>query len=49
MQFGGTRGSGTDAELLGKCGGTRGGGTAPDLIEIVWRLSRQGYYRGIIE
>ena len=32
MQFGGTRGSGTAAELLGKCGGTRCDGTAPDLL-----------------
>ena len=33
MQFGGTRGSGTDAELLGNnCGGPRSGGTAPDLL-----------------
>ena len=32
MQFGGTRGSGTVAELLGKCGGTRGCGTASELL-----------------
>ena len=32
MQFGGSRGSGAVAELLGKCGGTRGGGTATYLL-----------------
>ena len=32
MQFGGTRGSGTVGELLGKCGSTRGGGTAPEML-----------------
>ena len=50
MQFGGTRGSGTDAELLGNCGGTRGGGTTTDcgIIEQIWRHFQQGYYQGLL-